>query len=195
MSWISSQWTAAWTAILPEDRIIRTAVVCWIIFVIMIFFITLYEHRQHRRGVSTNWSGEHWEMFFLFVTVVSLFLAATAALTVGVNHLIDLAVTHPDDVINLTSPPYTLIIGIVAGILFFLFRCRAPLFYGLTEVGVAIATISTSANPNFNSRVLGLFGGIYILVRGLDNMNKIMKGYAPWRRIFWGKATPEASTI
>jgi hypothetical protein len=130
----------------------------------------------------------YWQVFTASFISSALFLAGIAVVIIGVNSLIDLAVQHPEQVLNLTSAPYTIVVGILAGVIFFLLRCRNPLVYGITEVGVGIASISASANPNVNNRVLTLLGGIYILVRGLDNMDKRLKDQRVWNRVFWGKA-------
>jgi hypothetical protein len=121
----------------------------------------------------------YWQVFTASFISSALFLAGIAVVIIGVNSLIDLAVQHPEQVLNLTSAPYTIVVGILAGVIFFLLRCRNPLVYGITEVGVGIASISASVT---------LLGGIYILVRGLDNMDKRLKDQRVWNRVFWGKA-------
>ena len=82
---------------------------------------------------------------------------------------------------------------LVIGAVLFWVRGRYPLVYGATEVIVGIAAaINAFARADLNKPfdltiVIQIFGGIYIIVRGLDNASKGMKGSileARWNRIF-----------
>ena len=99
------------------------------------------------------------------------------------------------------------VIGIVMiGLFFYVVRCRWQLAYGLVELGVALAVIfltfypqgytvlTTEAVPPLWGRLLsksvGTSAGIYVMVRGLDNIHKGLpsKWRGKWEHVFYGKA-------
>jgi hypothetical protein len=97
---------------------------------------------------------------------------------------------------KLTTEPLTIVIGVAAGISFFTLRCRYPIAYGLTEIFVAILSIFYSTTPAVVSgtgRFFALLGGIYIFVRGLDNIDKRMKANHLWNSFFHGSAQGRSS--
>jgi hypothetical protein len=60
----------------------------------------------------------------------------------------------------------------------------------MTEVFVSLLAITYTVNAPGNSllaKLTGLLGGVYILVRGLDNMDKQLKTNAWWTHLFWGR--------
>jgi hypothetical protein len=74
-----------------------------------------------------------------------------------------------------------------------LYRIRGthPVAYGIVEILTGIATISfvISASPfgDITAKVLGLIGGVYVIVRGLDNANKgIPDEVRYWWRVGFG---------
>lgn len=79
----------------------------------------------------------------------------------------------------------------VVGAAFFYFRLRQRLLYGATEAfaGIAVAAHRTSAEPGtglpsetgFYFAVLT--AGVYLVVRGLDNMHQGYKGHDPLTRL------------
>ena len=92
----------------------------------------------------------------------------------------------------LTSAP-GLLIGVIAcafGGLLYWFRLRYRATYGMVEMFIG-AWISVNAFPldSVLDAAVGLqmLGGLYVVVRGLDNVGSGVKGtrYEPnWRRIF-----------
>jgi len=78
-----------------------------------------------------------------------------------------------------------LIGGVALGIgyLLFVFRARAPFVYGMTEVciGVVVAILRipdwSAAPTNWDSEIFiaMLSAGVYLVVRGFDNMNRGLK--------------------
>lgn len=75
------------------------------------------------------------------------------------------------------------------GIALFWFRSRYRLSYGVIEVLFGLFTASRLANPStFDfTFILQLAAGLYIIVRGLDNIEKGIEGTKiepPWKRIF-----------
>ncbi len=94
-------------------------------------------------------------------------------------------------------------VAISAGLSFYTLRCRNPLIYGLVELVVALAVIFLTFYPQTTYLVLegkpsllgwllskgvGTSAGIYVMVRGLDNIDKGLppKWRGKWNRIFYG---------
>jgi hypothetical protein len=93
------------------------------------------------------------------------------------------------------------VIGIFAticlGLFFYWLRCRWQLVYGLVELVVALAVIILTFYPQTNylqdnssppwwAQSVGISAGIYVMVRGLDNIHKGLppKWRCKWERIF-----------
>jgi len=76
------------------------------------------------------------------------------------------------------------IVILLLGVALFWVRGRFPIVYGSTEVFVGIiAAINAFTRVDFSTVpdagvVIQILGGIYIIVRGLDNMGKGVKGTA-----------------
>ncbi len=92
------------------------------------------------------------------------------------------------------SSPYFAAPAIAIGLLLYRLRGKYPLFYGSTEVLVAILVIFVSigtdtANPL--NKIVGILGGIYIFIRGLDNVDKGLPH--SWRGR-WNKWFPKRHT-
>jgi hypothetical protein len=93
------------------------------------------------------------------------------------------------------------------GVLFYVLLCRRQLAYGLVELVVALLVIVLTFYPQTNyllleeepprwgwllSKSVGTSAGIYVMVRGLDNIGKGLppKWRGKWDRIFYGRASP-----
>lgn len=77
-------------------------------------------------------------------------------------------------------------VALIAGVFIYWFRCRQQFYYGLTEVvfGIAVFVISafpasttliteeTSPTEMMISKYLTLAAGLYVVVRGFDNIDK-----------------------
>jgi hypothetical protein len=76
---------------------------------------------------------------------------------------------------------------VAVGLLFYVLRCRQQLAYGVVELVVALAVIILTFYPQTHyledlqvppwwgwilSRGVGASAGIYVMVRGLDNIHK-----------------------
>ncbi|MGD0027098.1 MAG: hypothetical protein ABSC37_21165 [Xanthobacteraceae bacterium] len=90
------------------------------------------------------------------------------------------------------------------GLLFYGLRCRCQLVYGMFELVVALAVIVVTFYPHAQaspllvegpswwggplSHIIGVTAGIYVMVRGLDNIDKGLppKWRGKWDRIFFG---------
>ena len=95
-----------------------------------------------------------------------------------------------------------IVITIVLGIAFYIMRCRWQLGYGVFEVLVSLVVISLTFYPQTNylllaefswqgwflSKSVGVLAGIYVMVRGLDNVEKGLPlvRQAKWIRTFHG---------
>jgi drug/metabolite transporter (DMT)-like permease len=92
---------------------------------------------------------------------------------------------------------------VLAGLVFYRLRCRHQFWYGVLEIVVGIViifltwfpqtTVLIVAEPSFFGYLLskgtGILAGVYILVRGLDNMERGLPQdrRSTWQRIFYGK--------
>ena len=87
----------------------------------------------------------------------------------------------------------TLVLLLVTGIIFFLFRTNYRMFYGTLEFlfGFYVST-RVFTEKNFDYNTVGLFeliqivGGIYVMVRGLSNIDDGIKGTGlepKWKKI------------
>jgi hypothetical protein len=89
-----------------------------------------------------------------------------------------------------------ILLTITAGLFFYWLRCRFQLLYGLCEILVAVVVIHLTFLPAaivlgtgavsfaslLMSKAVGIIGGIYILVRGMDNIDKDLP--PKWRRVW-----------
>lgn len=85
-----------------------------------------------------------------------------------------------------------LIVAILGGPILFLIRTRFQLSYGVLEVVVGLGAIfNTYRDTVYDAAfVLQVLGGLYVVVRGLDNMEKGLEGTpfeGRWRKIFSGR--------
>src|ERR1700680_1350556 len=92
-------------------------------------------------------------------------------------------------------------VTVCLGLFFYWLRCRWQLVYGLVELVVALAVIILTFYPQthyllqgagppwlgwFLSKSVGISAGIYVMVRGLDNIHNGLppKWRCKWDRIF-----------
>ena len=64
------------------------------------------------------------------------------------------------------------------------------MYYGLVEIGVGLTTTYISADINVPKDILVLLAGVYIVVRGLDNVEKGLEEIPLLHR--WWKARFES---
>jgi hypothetical protein len=96
-----------------------------------------------------------------------------------------------------------MLMAIAAGVLFYGIRCRKPFWYGCAEALVGISVIfivlypvetnylllaagEPSGSQVWISKATGILAGVYVLVRGLDNMSReLPPRWVPiWRYLF-----------
>jgi hypothetical protein len=99
--------------------------------------------------------------------------------------------------------PIIMFTAIAAGVVFYGIRCRKPFWYGCAEALVGIAVIyivlypvetnylliaeASTGSDVLLSKAVGILAGVYILVRGLDNMSReLPTRWVPW----WGRLFP-----
>jgi hypothetical protein len=90
-----------------------------------------------------------------------------------------------------TSHRMFIIPAIFIGIIFFRLRSKHPLLYGLIEIIVSVVTIWFSIvaqSDSFLSKSIGILGGIYIMVRGLTNIDD---GLPSTLRPIWDRWFPK----
>jgi hypothetical protein len=90
----------------------------------------------------------------------------------------------------------SIFLTIAAGLVFYWLRCQRRFLYGLCEIFVAFGIMYMTFVPQTNyflmsgpsssqyllTKGAGILGGIYIFVRGMDNMDKDLP--PKWRRIW-----------
>jgi Na+/H+ antiporter NhaD/arsenite permease-like protein len=96
---------------------------------------------------------------------------------------------------------------IIFGLGFYIFRCRCRFAYGVFEIAVSVAVIFLTLYPQKSylqlegnetwwgwilSSGVGLSAGMYIMVRGLDNIDqgwpsKWESKRGIWKRVFYGQ--------
>jgi hypothetical protein len=95
------------------------------------------------------------------------------------------------------------VLASIAGLVFCLMRSRWPLAYGFVELAVAFGIIYFTYDPqNYDllyqeppwwasklSKSLGFIAGVYVIVRGLDNIERGLWPSARnmWRRVFYAE--------
>ena len=73
-----------------------------------------------------------------------------------------------------------------------MFRIRGvqPLAYGVIEILVGATTmllITQNPNGDLGAKLIGVVGGVYIIIRGLDNVER---GLPPRLKALWGAVFP-----
>jgi hypothetical protein len=97
----------------------------------------------------------------------------------------------------LISNPFFAVPSIATAIFLYRIRGRHPLFYGTIEISVSVLAIlvSIGASNNPLNKIVAVLGGIYIFIRGMDNVDKgLPTSWRPtWDWVFPKRATPQAA--
>jgi hypothetical protein len=96
-----------------------------------------------------------------------------------------------------------IVVTIFLGIVFYVMRCRWQLAYGVFELFASLGIIFVTFYPQTNylliqessweswllQKGIGALAGIYVMVRGFDNIEKGMptRWHGRWRRLFYGQ--------
>jgi hypothetical protein len=89
------------------------------------------------------------------------------------------------------SDPSTIVLAVAASLYLYWFRGQMPFLYGILEVLIGIVTIflaCINAKADVLARSLAILGGGYIIVRGMDNMDK---GCPSRLRKYWDATFPK----
>lgn len=121
--------------------------------------------------------------------------ALSVLLTINAIAVVYLSVRHkaidPFELTSLLNREWTTAACCaVVGYYTYLLRCRARMYYGLVEIGVGLTTTYISADINVPKDILFLLAGVYIVVRGLDNVEKGLEEIPLLHR--WWKARFES---
>ena len=154
---------------------------------------TELERELENEGISTVPGNVLMLMFVLPFVLLLAAIFALAAIVFGVV-LARYAAIGALLIIE-TGSPFVAILFVVVALLLYGMRTRFPFAYGVVEVIVGIAAIVSvlPRQPPIETLVvyaelLSVSGGIYVIVRGLDNMNKavpeVLKRY--WLFLRWG---------
>jgi hypothetical protein len=109
----------------------------------------------------------------------------------GAFLLLGFTLRRQPDVQSLLSSPMLIVVCVWIAFMFYRIRGTHPQVYGIMEVvlgACAIFTVIYSSSHEIVGRLVALFGGTYIIVRGLDNIDKDVP--ARLHRI-WGMVFPK----
>jgi hypothetical protein len=167
---------------------------------------------KHRlRGVQISREDLTKDRIVIYAEFVAI-SAFCVSITLFYTSEIVLDIKQDDsNVLKIISNPFFIPVACVAAVGFYSIRCRVPKLYGLTEISIGIFSISlasassislasASQGPKVDSigKILAILGGVYIIVRGLDNINTALKDGPDgpfrtiWYQLFHGKLPPSA---
>ena len=101
--------------------------------------------------------------------------------------------SHSKDIFGKINIWGTIVLVPLVGVLLYYLRSKFRLFYGITESLIGVSTSLRVFIPSFNyssihtSELFQILGGLYIIVRGMDNIGKGLentKFYFHWRKVF-----------
>jgi hypothetical protein len=153
-------------------------IVAMLVFVV-VFVVWCDSPWRHRDGLLKGIN----EALYKFVGLIIVSLGGAAIFLMPL-----LILSFQNNILIYISSPLAVFPALILGLSFFWLRCRSPLTYGIIEVTVSIEAVSFAIQApadNLLAKLLGLLGGIYVLVRGLDNVDKGLKRRQLWEKIFW----------
>jgi hypothetical protein len=166
-----------------DGRIMTSTLALWFwgfMFEVYAFYIFAWFSRP------TGASPASFGFFFLLIIAVTVLFVTKFIYGTPIKD-------EPLDLVRFSSDPAVVYLAVMASIYLYWFRGQAPFLYGLMEVATGVLTISFvlfTARGDVLARVLGILGGSYVIVRGLDNMDK---GCPRSLRKFWDVAFPKRS--
>ena len=111
---------------------------------------------------SSKWWVPGLTVFYSSVAILVALLFSFSYAGVSLFHL----------VLSLLTPIFLVPFLLIACLLYGL-RGTSPFFYGLIEIGIGCLAILFALEPNTtgsNAKLISIIGGIYIVVRGMTNM-------------------------
>jgi hypothetical protein len=144
-------------------------------------------------GIGTGFakSAHAAQVIFVFSTLALLILISGIIFGVGISGFI---LIFTIGAIR-TGNPYVSVVFVAFGVILYGARTRFPFWYGIVEVIAGVSGIIysiiiagvASAPSNVTQLLLSVLGGMYVMVRGLDNMNKAIPEILKpaWRMIRW----------
>jgi hypothetical protein len=148
----------------------------FVLFLTLLLFLRAVPHAA-RRWEKIHIAGS--VIYFLYCTTVFGYVMVPWLFT-----------RYQSEALAALSNPYTtIIVGCIAVGTYWL-RCVAILDYGIIEIMVGISVISFSVSTKSDvaiSKIIAIIGGIYVLVRGLDNVDKGLNGWISIRLQKLGK--------
>src|ERR1019366_5589180 len=116
-------------------------------------------------------------------------LLATLALLFGTVMLVISATREygTEWILRLINSSFTVPVAMLRAVGLFWFRCRTPRLFGLGEICAAVSSIYAAVSApgdNVGVKVLSILAGMYLFVRGLDNLDKSFKENRHWNIFF-----------
>jgi hypothetical protein len=132
--------------------------------------------------------------FSAIVGMAIITAAAFGGMLAGLHALSDIGRDPTETFKELSAfyySPFFVVVPVLIALTLFRLRGSAPLPYGLLEVLVGLGTLAVLAaqkDANLLQHALALTGGTYVLIRGMDN---IERGLPPRHRARWQEFFPK----
>lgn len=130
-------------------------------------------------------------------------IGATALFVLALpTAIVTFIVTHQDLMLTVFTSHWCMVPALLAGPVLYWFRCRSPLAYGVIEIVASWVMIMVAIQATggggpslpqaiagefpFLTKGIGVLGGIYVTVRGFDNIDKEVPARfrRAWRQVF-----------
>jgi hypothetical protein len=132
----------------------------------------IYDFLHKKGGV---WLVVAYMIVINIPSLLAIIILVSSIVTFFVLKLNQVVLLNQVVFIEVMSKPEFIPFAMLLSGCFYWLKRRSPLFYGLLELFVAMISIWSSVliqTDNLFAKTLSLLGGIYIFVRGLDNINK-----------------------
>lgn len=98
-------------------------------------------------------------------------------------------------ILRILSNPFSVAPSVLMAFVLFRLRRSKPALYGSIEIMVGVAVIVFSVRTSTTdliAKIVAILGGVYIIVRGLDNIDRRLPEFF---RPVWKKAFPDKSEV
>jgi hypothetical protein len=162
--------------------------------VITRYFVERYNMKPDPEHIIGNYDqlpGFLLQAIYIVLNFV-LLLASSFVVLLTPILLGGIALALHDPLVALLSQPWAIIVTLAAGILFYRLRGSMPLIYGIAEIVVAAVTmwLAIVHSADLGTKSLALVGAIYIMLRGLDNVDG---GLPQGLRALWDRWFPKST--